>query len=321
MHQDEEASEHTHFLSPRVTELSGRKRSSQRPNELNEASSIISSHVSKEERELAGTAVGERLPYNDYATIDWLHDLIKYSFRYRRAHSKKNQCQGWIAAALIGLFTTIVAFLVDVAEATLSDYKVEFCSSKPFRNKEQCHCSTWKKWSDSFRGGFGIYVSFGVLFSIVAGPLVSKAMYMGAGSGIPEIKTIFSGSSIPHFLDFKVLPVKAAGATFAVPLFPKHRDNWRKMREMLSVACSSGLSVAFGAPIGGVLFGYEEISTYFPRKVNYDSIHYLVFIFLGLAGGLFGGVFCKTNFLWSKSIGKYSVINHPVFELALVVLM
>lgn len=29
------------------------------------------------------------------------------------------------------------------------------------------------------------------------------------------------------------------------------------MREMLSVACSSGLSVAFGAPIGGVLFSYE----------------------------------------------------------------
>jgi chloride channel 3/4/5 len=76
MPQDEEASEHTHLLSPRVAELSGRRRSSQRPNELDEAFSIISSHVSKEERELAGTAVGERLPYNDYATIDWLHDLV-----------------------------------------------------------------------------------------------------------------------------------------------------------------------------------------------------------------------------------------------------
>ena len=40
-------------------------------------------------------------------------------------------------------------------------------------------------------------------------------------------------------------------------LFRKYRDNERKMREMLSVACSSGLSVAFGAPIGGVLFSYE----------------------------------------------------------------
>jgi chloride channel 3/4/5 len=77
MPQDEETSEHTHLLSPRVAELSSRRRSSHQPIELGEASSIISSHVSKEEQELAGTAVGERLPYNDYTTIDWLHDLVR----------------------------------------------------------------------------------------------------------------------------------------------------------------------------------------------------------------------------------------------------
>jgi chloride channel 3/4/5 len=108
-------------------------------------------------------------------------------------------------------------------------------------------------------------------------------------------------------LSLKVLVVKAFGAVFAVStgmclgkegpfvhistcvgylvgsFFPKYNDNGRKMRELLSAACSSGLSVAFGAPIGGVLFSYEEvmltiltsmpntdnsqISTYFPRKV------------------------------------------------------
>jgi chloride channel 3/4/5 len=47
-----------------------------------------------------------------------------------------------------------------------------------------------------------------------------------------------------------------------------------------------------------------------------------VFIFLGVAGGLFGGVFCKANFLWSKSFRKYPIIsNNPVFELALVTLV
>lgn len=144
------------------------------------------------------------------------------------------------------------------------------------------------------------------------------------------------------------------------------------MREMLSVACSSGLAVAFGAPIGGVLFSYEvcfaraprslnidsqqEISTYFPRKVlwrsflcslvavvvlkalnptgtgklvlfetnygiEYDPVHYLIFLFLGITGGLFGGVFCKANFLWSTSFRRSPMIkNHPVFELGLVVL-
>lgn len=41
-----------------------------------DAASIVSSHISKEEQALGETAVGERLPYNDYTTIDWLHDLV-----------------------------------------------------------------------------------------------------------------------------------------------------------------------------------------------------------------------------------------------------
>jgi chloride channel 3/4/5 len=207
-----------------------------------------------------------------------------------------------------------------------------------------------------------------------------KSMYMAAGSGIPEIKTILSGFVIPNFLDLKVLIVKGFGAIFAVATgmclgkegpfvhistcvgylvakqFPKYRDNGRKMREILSAACASGLSVAFGAPIGGVLFSYEEISTYFPRPVlwraflcslfaamvlkalnpngtgklvlfetdygtSYDAIHYLVFVLLGIAGGVFGGIFCKANFAWSKWFRKYPIIkNYPVFEVFLVVL-
>jgi chloride channel 3/4/5 len=38
--------------------------------------SIISSHISRDELALGDTAVGERLAYNDYTTIDWLHDLV-----------------------------------------------------------------------------------------------------------------------------------------------------------------------------------------------------------------------------------------------------
>ncbi|KAK3044513.1 hypothetical protein LTS18_001100, partial [Coniosporium uncinatum] len=203
---------------------------------------------------------------------------------------------------------------------------------------------------------------------------------MAAGSGIPEIKTILSGFVIPNFLDLKVLLVKAFGAIFAVSTgmclgkegpfvhistcvgylvamrFPKYRENGRKLRELLSAACASGLSVAFGAPIGGVLFSYEEISTYFPRKVlwraflcslfaamilkalnptgtgklvlfetnygtSYQPLHYLIFVFLGVAGGIFGGTFCRLNFLWSKWFRAFTPIKkYPVFEVFLVVL-
>lgn len=41
-----------------------------------QASSIIESHVTLDEQKLAWSSVGERLAYNDYTTIDWLHDLV-----------------------------------------------------------------------------------------------------------------------------------------------------------------------------------------------------------------------------------------------------
>ena len=46
-----------------------------------DAQSLVSTNVSKEEQALGGTAVGERLPYNDYTTIDWLHDKVRTECR------------------------------------------------------------------------------------------------------------------------------------------------------------------------------------------------------------------------------------------------
>jgi chloride channel 3/4/5 len=69
MRQDGEAIEAAHertvILRPHVTDLRG-----------DEAHSILSSAVSKDEQALRGTTIGEQLPYNDYTTIDWLHDLV-----------------------------------------------------------------------------------------------------------------------------------------------------------------------------------------------------------------------------------------------------
>ncbi|OQO12171.1 hypothetical protein B0A48_02812 [Cryoendolithus antarcticus] len=401
-----------------------------------DADSFARSHVTKDEQKLSETAIGERLPYNDYTTIDWLHDLVKDSYRLRFIHSRKglrfklislfDEASGWIAAALIGTLTACVAFVVDVTEATVSDWKLGYCQRNPFLNRDACcedktpffaqggvetgvDCRGFHEWSNSYVPSFAIYVGLALVFGVVSStatmftkrslpstspgtgkenqygsppePVASgKSMYMAAGSGIPEIKTILSGFVIPNFLDFKVLFVKGFGAVFAVATgmclgkegpfvhistcvgylvaknFPKYRDNGRKMREILSAACAAGLSVAFGAPIGGVLFSYEEISTYFPRKVlwraflcsltaavvlralnptgtgklvlfethygtSYNPVHYLVFVLLGVAGGIFGGLFCRLNFLWSKWFRSFALIKqNPVFEVFLVVL-
>jgi len=40
---------------------------------------------------------------------------------------------------------------------------------------------------------------------------------------------------------------------------------------------SSGIGVAFGAPIGGVLFSLEEVSLYFPPKTMWRALYCATF--------------------------------------------
>lgn len=337
-------------------------------------------------------------------------------------YAKFDAASGWIAVAIIGSLTACVAFFVDVAEATVSDWKLGYCTRNPFLDRENCcrgsipalsgsTCESFQEWSENYWMSFGVYMAFALAFGVISATATTftkralpavvgappdnkldpnsqaqpaatgKVIYMAAGSGIPEIKTILSGFVIPHYLDLKVLLVKAFGATFAVATgmclgkegpfvhisacvgylvasyFPKYRNNGRKMRELLSASVAAGLSVAFGAPIGGVLFSYEEISTYFPRKVlwraflcsmfaalilrelnptgtgklvlfetdygtSYLPQHYAVFVLLGVVGGIWGGLLCKLNYKWHKWFRSYTIIkNNPVLEVFLVVLV
>ena len=67
---EEQADEYSNLLR----KPNGRLRIIQQEDQ--DANSVISSQLSKDERALGDTAIGERLPYNDYTTIDWLHDLV-----------------------------------------------------------------------------------------------------------------------------------------------------------------------------------------------------------------------------------------------------
>lgn len=54
-------------------------------------------------------------------------------------------------------------------------------------------------------------------------------------------------------------------------IFDKYNRNDGKRREILSAASAAGVAVAFGAPIGGVLFSLEEVSYYFPSKTMWRA--------------------------------------------------
>lgn len=122
----------------------------------------------------------------------------------------------------------------------------------------------------SYLGKWTLLVkSVGLMLSVSAGlclgkegPMVHIASCIGAYK-----YCIFDQSTV---VSWKKNPFSFAGNILSY-LFPKYGRNEAKKREILSAAAAAGVSVAFGAPIGGVLFSLEEVSYYFPLKTLWRS--------------------------------------------------
>ncbi|KAH8860859.1 H(+)/Cl(-) exchange transporter 5 [Schistosoma japonicum] len=169
-------------------------------------------------------------------------------------------------------------------------------------------CDQWYSWSrlfmnkdptgeypDAYFVGYLFYIIYAVLFALVCVFLVRMFAPYACGSGIPEIKTILGGFIIRGYLGKWTLLIKSVGMILGVgaglnlgkegPMvhmaacvgnifahfFPKYGQNEAKKREILSASAAAGVAVAFGAPIGGVLFSLEEASYYFPMKTMFRS--------------------------------------------------
>ena len=130
------------------------------------------------------------------------------------------------------------------------------------------------------------YVAISACYATLAATYVKEIAPYAYGSGIPEIKTILSGYVIKGFLGISTLVVKTIGVMLCVGaglsvgmegpivhiaccvgntlsfLSRKFRNNEARKRVMLSASVAVGVAVAFIAPIGGVLFSFEEVSSY-----------------------------------------------------------
>lgn len=299
---------------------------------------------------------------------------------------------GWVLAAIIGVLTALVALSVIRAETWLFELKSGWRGHAwsdlvlGLDESQERSFGSASFWVD-FATYTGIALVLATLSALLTVHLTAShrfgapgpTKYFAAGSGIPEVKTILSGFVIKGYLGLATLAVKAVGLALSVasgmslgkegPMvhiacaianitcrcFAKYETNEAKKREMLSAACAAGVSVAFGAPLGGTLFSWEESSTYYPAKVMWRSffcasvaaltlraldpygngkivlleVHYsrdyhsdsiyLVALALGVFGGIYGGLWAKLNVMWTRSVRSGSWLGrHPVLEVALV---
>ncbi|KAL2256963.1 hypothetical protein VTK26DRAFT_837 [Humicola hyalothermophila] len=306
---------------------------------------------------LSGLAVGALAAAIDVAT-DWLGD-IKYGY-----------CSSAVDGGRFYLSKTACCYGYD----------------------ESSLCAGWRTWGDVFLGepakgggrGAGRWVAEGAVYLVLAvvlgtasAVLVREYAVYARHSGIPEIKTVLGGFIMRRFLGVQTLVIKSLGLVLAVAsgmwlgkegplvhvacccanlfikLFPNINDNEARKREIFSAAAASGISVAFGSPIGGVLFSLEQLSYYFPDKTMWQSfvcamtaavvlqafdpfrsgklVLYQVtyssswhgfelvpFILLGILGGIYGGLFIKANMRVAKWRKSTSWLPGPVAQVAIV---
>ncbi|CAF0815385.1 unnamed protein product [Rotaria sp. Silwood1] len=262
--------------------------------------------------------------------------------------------------------------------------------NQTYDDYQHVHCANWHEWSNLFHvNGNGAakyavnyiaYVFFGCIFATVCAILVKTFAPYACGSGVPEVKTILSGFIIRGYFGAWTLLIKSIGMVLATSanlllgkegpfvhcssccgnifarLFPKYGQNEAKKREILSAAAAAGVSVAFGAPIGGVLFSLEEVSYYFPLKTLWRSFfcamvaslmvkvlspfenqhlglfyvgnkyrwfyfEMVPFILLGILGGLFGALFIKSNIAWCRIRKTTRLGRYPVIEVIIIALL
>ncbi|KND03889.1 uncharacterized protein SPPG_01343 [Spizellomyces punctatus DAOM BR117] len=219
--------------------------------------------------------------------------------------------QSWILVSIIGISIGLLAGWIDVIAAWLGDIRFGFCRLEWHVSKSICctgqfdkdgSCDDWWDWSYVVFGwrnlafvNWFFYVGLSVAFATACAFVVIHLAPYAAGSGSAEVKTILGGFIIKGFLGIRTLIVKAAGLPLMVAsglavgkegpmihvaccvanvfprMFPKYWQNEARKREILSAASGAGIAVAFGAPIGGVLFSLEELSSFFPAKTMVRS--------------------------------------------------
>uniref|UniRef100_A0A8B9JBQ4 Chloride channel protein n=1 Tax=Astyanax mexicanus TaxID=7994 RepID=A0A8B9JBQ4_ASTMX len=199
----------------------------------------------------------------------------------------------WVICGLIGFLTGLIACFIDIAVEYLAGVKYDLVKENIEKFTEV--------------GGLSIsLILWAVLnsaFVMVGALAVAFFEPVAAGSGIPQIKCYLNGVKVPRVVRLKTLLVKVFGVICSVAgglavgkegpmihsgavvaagvsqgrstslkrdfkIFEYFRRDTEK-RDFVSAGAAAGVSAAFGAPVGGVLFSLEEGASFWNQMLTW----------------------------------------------------
>ncbi|XP_031483724.1 putative chloride channel-like protein CLC-g [Nymphaea colorata] len=217
----------------------------------------------------------------DYETIE--NDFFKHDWRSLGGVQRfQYVLLKWTICFLIGIITGLVGFFNNLAVENISGFKFLITSDMMSEKK--------------YFLAFGVFTVINFVLVLFSSVITVCFAPSAAGSGIPEVKSYLNGVDAPGIFAPRTLFVKIVGSVGAVssslyigkagPLvhtgacisallgqggskkygltcrWIRQFKNDRDRRDFVTCGCAAGIAAAFRAPVGGVLFSIEELSSW-----------------------------------------------------------
>ncbi|XP_076240097.1 chloride channel protein 7 [Calliopsis andreniformis] len=259
---------------------------------------------------------------------------------------KKNFAR-WFIFLLIGICTALIACFVDISIEELTNLKYGCLKSYV----DQCvndNC-LWLPYL--------LWLALNLVPVLIGAVLVSYVEPVAAGSGIPQVKCYLNGVKVPRVVRIKTLAVKTIGVICTVvgglaggkegpmihsgaviaagisqgksttfkkdlKVFKYFREDHEK-RDFVAGGAASGVSAAFGAPIGGVLFSIEEGTSFFNQSLTWRTFFasMITTFTLNIMLSTYHGRPGDLSYPGLLNLGKFETIPYQIYEIPLFMIM
>lgn len=258
---------------------------------------------------------------------------------------KKNIAR-WFIFLLIGICTALIASFVDISIDQLTNLKYSCLKFYVDACVNDCLWLPYLLW-----------LALNFLPVLIGAVLVSYVEPIAAGSGIPQVKCYLNGIKVPRVVRIKTLTVKIIGVICTVVgglaggkegpmihsgavvaagisqgksttfkkdlrIFKYFREDHEK-RDFVAGGAASGVSAAFGAPIGGVLFSIEEGTSFFNQNLTWRTFFasMITTFTLNVILSTYHGRPGDLSYPGLLNLGKFESIPYQIYEIPLFMIM
>lgn len=217
-------------------------------------------------------------------SIDYLAPSSKVYKKWLSQQVWGRHWDRWVVMALIGVLMGVVGFSLHLLISILSTIKYQ--TTRWLLHYTRLLFVSWV-WN----------VSFSLALVYASAWLVVNIAPDAAGSGVPHLIAYLNGCDVPRLFDAKTMVIKYISAILAVssglavgpegpvlvvggilaaqisqinhPFFRRFQNPTDK-RNFVTAGAAVGVATAFSAPVGGLLFMFEELASFWQQSLGWQ---------------------------------------------------